>query len=215
MHDPAPRSTSWADRLWSRRALWLRPDLLGALAVVVAVAVGAALWWWPDDSSTPPTRVEADLPLASAPTIPPADVHVHAAGAVLRPGLYRMPPGARVADVIEAAGGVGDDADLDRINLAAPVVDGGQVFVPAVGEPFAGAEAVGGAEGSATGPIDLNVADAGRLESLPGVGPATAEAIVAHREEHGRFATVDQLLDVRGIGPAKLDAIRELVVVGS
>ncbi len=180
----------------------------------MAAAVGAALWWWPDDSPAPPPRVEDELPLASAPTVPPVDVQVHAAGAVQRPGLYRLSAESRVADLIEAAGGARDDADLDRINLAAPVADGGQVFVPVLGEPYAGVEAGGAGSGSDAGPIDLNVADVSRLESLPGVGPATAQAIVSHREEHGRFAAVEELLDVRGIGPAKLDALRDLVVAG-
>ncbi|MEM8902514.1 MAG: helix-hairpin-helix domain-containing protein [Actinomycetota bacterium] len=214
MHDPAPRPTSWVDRLWSRRALWLRPDLLVAGALVVAALVGAVLWWWPATGSVPTERVEATLPLATAPTAAPVELHVHAAGAVRQPGLYRMPAGARVADVIDAAGGVTPEADLDRINLAAPVTDGGQVFVPVEGEAFAGASPGAPGAPQATGPIDLNTADAARLEALPGVGPATAQAIVTHRDEHGPFASVDGLLDVSGIGPAKLDAVRDLVVAG-
>lgn len=206
---------SWADRVWSRRALWLRPDLLVAAAVVVAATVAAVLWWWPDDASAPPARVEDELPLAAPPTVAPAEVHVHAAGAVVRPGLYRMPAGARIADVIDAAGGARADADLDRVNLAAAVTDGGQIFVPVEGEAFAGVGDGGGEAAGASGPIDLNTADAARFEALPGVGPATAEAIVAHREEHGRFAAIEDLLDVRGIGPAKFEAVRELVTVGS
>lgn len=214
MHEPAPRPVSWADRLWSRRALWLRPDLLVAAAVVVLATVAAALWWWPDDDSSPPPRVEDELPLATAPVATPVDVHVHAAGAVQRPGLYRMPADARVADLIDAAGGARADADLDRINLAAAVADGGQVFVPVVGEPFAGVGVDGGGEAAASGPIDLNTATSDRLEELPGVGPTTAQAIVDHREDHGRFTAIEDLLGVRGIGPAKFDAVRELVTVG-
>jgi competence protein ComEA len=146
----------------------------------------------------------------------PAEVVVHAAGAVGRPGLYRLPPAARVADVLAAAGGATTDADLDRINLAATVEDGQQVYVPRVGEPMPPAAPGGGsgpAPDEAAGPVNLNTADAIELETLPGVGPATAEAIIAHRDEHGPFESADELLDVPGIGQAKLDRLRDLVTV--
>jgi competence protein ComEA len=152
---------------------------------------------------------------------------VHAAGAVQHPGLYRLSAGARVADLLDAAGGPTAQTDLDRLNLAAPLADGQRLYVPRTGEvapPAVAAEgggtpsgAVGGAGGaspSASSPLDLNAATAEQLDTLPGVGPATAAAIVDHRQRNGPFATVDGLLDVRGIGPAKLEAIRDLVTVG-
>jgi competence protein ComEA len=173
------------------------------------------------------------VPDTSAVTAPPAgtpssttagEIVVHAAGAVARPGLQRLAPGARVADVLEAAGGPTSDADLDRLNLAAPVADGQRLFVPRIGEvapptvaPEGGATSSGGGaagEPTASGPIDLNTATAEELDALPGVGPATAAAIIDHRESNGRFANVDDLLDVRGIGPAKLEGLRDLVVAG-
>jgi competence protein ComEA len=150
---------------------------------------------------------------------------VHAAGAVARPGLHTVAAGARVADVVAAAGGLAPDADQDRLNLAAPVADGERLFVPRLGEPEvppvvggsapAGGGAAGaGGEGGAPGPVDLNTATAEALDALPGIGPSTAAAILEHRERVGPFTSVDGLLDVRGIGPAKLEALRDLVVVG-
>ena len=121
-----------------------------------------------------------------------------------------------MADAIEAAGGLTTDADDTRINLAAPVADGERIYVLARGEvapAVVGAGSAAGAEPSATAPVDLNTADATALETLPGVGPATASAILEHRGKVGLFTSVDQLLDVPGIGEAKLDALRDLVAV--
>jgi competence protein ComEA len=157
----------------------------------------------------------------------PTEVVVHAAGAVTTPGLYRLPPDARVADVVAAAGGLAADADGDRLNLAAPLADGMRVYVPRVGEavvpPVVAGEAPsqttdGETEGDPTtgGPealVDVNTATAAELDELPGVGPATAEAIIDHREEQGPFRSVDDLLDVRGIGDAKLADLRDRVRV--
>jgi len=155
---------------------------------------------------------------------------VHMAGAVVVPGVHSVPVGARVHDAVVAAGGGRPDADLDRLNLAALLVDGSRVYVPMIGEVappslvddgstpvIAGGQANTGPTGS--GPVagggallSLSAASSTELQSLPGVGPSTAEAIIAHRDANGPFTTVDQLLDVRGIGPAKLSAIRDLVV---
>jgi len=131
-----------------------------------------------------------------------------------------VPPGARVVDVVTAAGGATAEADLQAVALAAKVSDGARVYVPRVGEaaPAPDASAMTSTSGpgppTATNPLDLNQATELELEALPGVGPATATAIVAYRTEHGPFAAVDDLLDVRGIGAAKLDAFRDLVRVG-
>ena len=156
---------------------------------------------------------------------PPAvEVVVHADGAVMAPGLHRLPPGARVADLLDVAGGPAPGADLDRLNLAAPLVDGERIFVPmpdqAVpvaegGGPGAARPGAGGATGASTprSPVDLNRATLADLEALPGVGPATAQAILDERARRGRFGSVDELLEVRGIGDAKLAALRDLVRV--
>lgn len=145
-------------------------------------------------------------------------VTVHIAGAVFEPGLVTLGEGARVADAVTAASGLTAVADLDRTNLAAPVADGARVFIPVRGQPVPG-EIVptggsgGGSGGGEPGPLDLNSADSTQLESLPGIGPATAEAIISHRDENGPFESVDALIDVRGIGEAKLEALRDLVNV--
>jgi competence protein ComEA len=164
---------------------------------------------------------------ATTGTAQATEVVVHVAGAVVSPGVRRLPPGSRVIDALDAAGGALPDADLPRVNLAAPLVDGQQVYIPKPGEQppvAAGAGAPGGAgtpPGGAAGPggavpgalVDLNTSTAEQLDTLPGVGPATAAAIIAHRDQHGPFTSVDQLLDVRGIGEAKLEQLRDLVAV--
>jgi competence protein ComEA len=125
-----------------------------------------------------------------------------------------------VADLLAAAGGALPDAELDRVNLAAPLVDGAQVRFPRAGEPEplpapVGSAPAGAAGGGAAhaGPVDLNTATSDELDTLPGVGPATAAAIIEHRERNGPFQSVDDLLDVPGIGEAKLAQLRDLVSV--
>lgn len=150
-----------------------------------------------------------------------AGVVVHVAGAVATPGVQHLPVGARVGDAVTAAGGPTPAADLGRVNLAAPLTDGTQVYVPATGETVPAVVDPAGAGGSSGAsvatsheeqPVDLNTAAEADLEELPGIGPAIAAAIVRYRTEH-RFAMVDDLLDVPGIGPAKLEALRERVRV--
>jgi competence protein ComEA len=153
-----------------------------------------------------------------------ATVCVHVVGAVRHPGVYELSPGTRVAAALEAAGGALDDAATEAINLAAKVEDGQQVIVPtreqvASGEvPTAASAATdgvgkGGAGGSPAAKVDLNTADAAGFDTLPGVGPSTAAKIVADRETNGRFKTVEELGRVAGIGPKKLEALKDLVVV--
>lgn len=149
----------------------------------------------------------------------PATIAVHAAGAVRSPAVYNLVAGARVDDVVAAAGGLTPDADADAVNLAARVGDGERVFVPRKGQQIpavvAGANQPEGAPLAGTptaqAPIDLNTATAQQLDELPGVGPATAEKIVAHRTRIGRFRSINQLLDVPGIGEAKLAGLKPKV----
>ena len=146
-------------------------------------------------------------------------IYVQVSGAVRHPGVYQLARGARVFEALDAAGGAAADADTEAINLAAVVSDGARIVVPRVGEaPAAGPGVVGdsgsggGGQGGAAAPISLSTADAAALDSLPGIGPATAAAIIAYREEHGPFQSVDELENVSGIGPATMARVRDLVV---
>lgn len=212
------------------------------LGVVATLAVVAAASPSPPQLTLPPATSSHPSPDPAAPaddagsatavgtavaTTAAPELVVHVAGSVATPGLVRVDAGGRVADVLDAAGGAIGAADVDRLNLAAPVVDGSRIYVPAVGEVeppvvVAGSGApssptspgTDGGSPTSSGPIDLNTATAEQLDSLPGVGPATAAAILTHRDEHGPFLGVDELQDVRGIGPAKFEALRDLVTAG-
>lgn len=143
--------------------------------------------------------------------LPPATaspIQVHVAGAVARPGVYPLPAHALVADAIAAAGGALPQADPDALNLAAPVEAGLRIFVPGRGTPAPTSPA-----GSASGGIDLNSATAADLDSLPGIGPSIAAAILRYRDENGPFQSVEELLEVPGIGPTRFEQLRSLVRV--
>jgi competence protein ComEA len=213
---------------------WLRfvgPGRILAAAGVALVLAGVG--WWLLRAPSLPT--EARLPRAErasaassaisssststiAPTTAPPPIIVHVAGAVATPGVYELEPGQRVADAIAAAGGATPGADPDALNLAAQVADGDRIAVPLAGQPTAEGHTHAADDSDASGStpavvVDLNTAGADELETLPGIGPATAAAIVEHRERNGPFASVDDLEQVPGIGPAKLAAIRDLVTV--
>lgn len=152
-----------------------------------------------------------------------SSVVVQVAGAVLAPGVVTLAPGARWNDAITAAGGPGPDADLDRVNLAAPATDGARLFIPRRGQdppaevaatsarPAGGTPTPNAADAA---PIDLNTATADELDGLPGVGPSTAAAILEYRDRSGPFRAVDDLDQVAGIGPTRLERLRPLVRVG-
>ena len=163
------------------------------------------------------TTTAAPLPLppaagAGVTGLPSSRVVVDVVGAVRRPGLYRLAQGSRIADALTRAGGATAKADLAQVNLAAPLADGEQVVVPrrgaGVAAPGAGSAPVGGA----AAPVQLSTATLEQLDSLPGVGPVTAQKILDYRQEHGAFQSVDELDAVPGIGPKRLEQLRELVV---
>ncbi|MGX5695254.1 ComEA family DNA-binding protein [Agromyces soli] len=143
-----------------------------------------------------------------------AVVLVHVLGAVVQPGLVELRPGARVVDAIAAAGGLAADADQAGVNLARPVADGEQLVVPRIGEtPPAGASGSAGTAGAGDGLVHLNTADAAELDTLPRIGPALAGRIIDWREANGGFTSVDQLLEVAGIGDAVFAGLAELVAL--
>jgi competence protein ComEA len=140
-----------------------------------------------------------------------SDVVVDVTGAVRRPGVYRMPAGSRVNDAVKRAGGETGKAALDSINLAARLADGQQVVVPETSPSGAGPGPVAapGAPGVEDAPISLGTATAAELDTIDGIGPVTAEDIIAFREERGGLSSVDQLDQISGIGPATMEALRE------
>jgi competence protein ComEA len=159
----------------------------------------------PDDE---PARTSAPLALRAEPA-PARKLLVHVVGAVRSPGLFRLDEGSRVDDAITAAGGPKPKAALELVNLASPVADGQQVVVPARG---AGGTAAGTASSPAPASrVHLNTATLEELDTLPGIGPVTAQAILDYRTEHGAFSSVEELDAVSGIGPATLAELKELV----
>ena len=208
---------------------------------VVVMVVG--VWWV---VRVPPPPPEASIPFAttsvasnaiatntdaSSAISSSANITVYVSGEVVKPGVYVLLATARVIDALQAAGGATNQADLVVVNLAAPLVDAAQVFIPRMGSTprvtlprphaginlsIAGAGAGAGAVGGATstaGIVDINSATISDLDALPGVGPSTAQAIIDYRVANGPYASVDDLLNVRGIGPSKLAAMRARVRV--
>ncbi|GAA4676364.1 hypothetical protein GCM10023215_05750 [Pseudonocardia yuanmonensis] len=239
-------ASRWVPAAW--RGARLDPGRAGAVALVLVAAVAAvvaAVGVWsarPRAEHVPPlptvslhsaTGSSSTTTATAAPTATPTELVVSVSGKVRRPGLVRVPDGARVADVLEAAGGALPGTDLTSLNLARRVADGEQVAVgvpaaadaagaaagaappgasPTGGSPTGGSPTGGGGAAPA-GKIDLNRATVEQLDGLPGVGPVTAQRILDWRTRNGRFARVDQLREVEGIGERRFSQLRELVTV--
>jgi competence protein ComEA len=171
-----------------------------AVAVLVVAVLAARSWYGRSAPEPAPLLVE------SAAESQTDSITVHISGKVVAPGLVVVPPDSRLADAVAAAGGTTRDADLERVNLAAPLQDGQQVVIPGVDEP-------GTPDASADGKVHINTATPSELEQLPGVGPVLAERIAAFREENGPFDTLEDLLDVSGIGESKLEMLRDAVAI--
>ena len=191
---------------WSARAVRALAVLLGAALLIVGVT------WWQGRA-----RPVLDVPEAAASAAAPeaTTVVVHVIGRVRSPGIVTLPFGSRVADAVDAAGGLRDGASVGDLNLARVLVDGEQVVVGRRAAPSgASVDAPGATSGtSADGALNLNSATAAELETLPGVGPVLAGRIVAWREANGPFASVEILGEVSGIGDALLAQLRPLVRV--
>lgn len=208
------------------RAAWRGYLALALVGVAVLVAVGAGIVLLRQPAPSPieilppatvaPTATTA--PLAS-PVATPRPLRVDVAGAVVAPGVYRLPPDSIVADAIAAAGGPAGDADLDRLNKAVALVDGMQVYVPHASAPTPDlitpvlppptVASRAGTLPSGAGAVNINNASQAELEALPGIGPTLAERIIAARP----FARIEDLLEVKGVGPAVFGGIRDLVTV--
>ena len=198
-----------------RLATLSRAELIALVAVVGVTVAGAGFWYV--RSLPAPVRVrsgpaEALVPAPTASASPTTVILVDVAGWVRRPGVYEFAEGARVIDAIDAAGGARPGAVLSSLNLAAPLVDGTQVLVPKESQSAPTTETGTGTSG-APGLVNVNSATNAELETLPGIGEVIAQAIVDHRTENGPFSSVEQLVDVSGIGDATLENIRELVTV--
>ncbi|MCZ7477013.1 MULTISPECIES: ComEA family DNA-binding protein [unclassified Micromonospora] len=199
-----------------------------ALAAVAAVVVlVAAVWAWrarPSAEPVKPVTASSEAPVSAAteaaPGAPvavgsPGQVVVALAGKVRRPGLVRLPAGARVADAIEAAGGALPGVDVALLNPARKVTDGELILVGVTAPPGQAAAGGGAPGGSAApaGPVNLNTATLAQLDALPGVGPVLAQRILDHRDRNGGFRSVSDLRQVDGIGDARYEQLKELVTV--
>jgi competence protein ComEA len=208
---------------WHR---WRHDPRLGVVLLLAGACIAGVFWYRSGVAGSPSAAAPAaTAPTTTAPTATTSTVAtatnlvVHVAGAVAKPGVVTLRAGSRVVDAIDAAGGARANADLDRLNLAAKLTDGERVAVPVRGQPApplepttSGGDDAGGGSG-ASGPINLNTASLTQLESLPGIGPTLAQAIVDARERSGGFRSVDDLRRVRGIGDARFAQVKALVTV--
>ncbi len=192
-----------------------------ALANVRGAAEPTGLEIIPPAPTATPLPPPTPLPTATA-----GPLRVYVSGAVANPAVYTLPPGSIIDDAVRAAGGLSADADPVAVNLAGPLVDGMQIYVPTVDEgaptpppvsaPAATADLGASRMGGVTigGLIDINLATQADLEMLPGIGPTMAANIIAHREANGPFVTIEAIMDVPGIGEGKFAAMKDLITVG-
>lgn len=192
------------------QALWIAGALVVgvSLGVMVMILLGrsrpAAIYITP-----PPTSEYL------SPTDPPSTVRVYISGEVRQPDVYELPAGAIMRDVVDAAGGFTEEAGRDLVNLAQPVSDGMHIHVPAEGSVVVPAvrSATGLPTGEVAGIVNINTASLEELDGLPGVGPDTAQKIINYRLENGPFLTIEDIINVSGIGPAKFEAMKAFISV--
>jgi len=211
------------ERLRERLADLERRELIGLLVVAAVIVAACLVWYW--RSLPKPVRIEASTTgtalthtsspgTAVASPTPGPELVVDVAGWVRHPGVYRFHQGDRVIDAIQAAGGAKPGASLAAINEAALLQDAQQILVTRRGAAGrTGGGGAGGAGGAAGGKINLNTATLDQLETLPGIGEVIGQRIIDYREQHGPFHSVDDLLNVSGIGPSHLADVKDLVTV--
>jgi competence protein ComEA len=220
---------------------WLERHRLYVIGALLAIILPGVTLLWLKRPQPAPLLISTPVPTPTftlvltqtpAPTATPLPVRVYVTGAVLNSDVYLLPAGSIVKDALIAAGGATADADLERINLAVQLTDQQQVYVPHRGQETLPAPVVSGAatptDGASEGAgapagdsrtgtglalINVNTASVDTLETLPGIGATYAQRIIDYRVEHGAFASVEQLTEVKGIGPATLDKLRHLVTV--
>jgi competence protein ComEA len=191
---------------------WLGKHLGMVAAFLMAVIlVGVVLIQLLPRRSTPSILPSPTLPPTPGPTATPGPIRVYVSGAVQDPDVYELEADSIVKDVVMAAGGATDEADLDRINLAQPLADGMHVYVPRQGEETTPVQLPASRSGSML--VNINTADTLELESLPGIGPAHAQSILEYRDTHGPFARIEDITEVSGIGPATLERLQDLITV--
>lgn len=186
--------------------------------VGIAVAIGFTLSGAPDQLEVPPALPAASVSEVRNPasaTAPAEDtIVISVVGRVVTPGLVTVPAGSRVADALTAAGGPDPGARLGSLNLARRLSDGEQLYVGVPTPVGADVPAEAPADGGGAARVDLNSASLTELDTLPGVGPVTAQRILDWRTQHGRFASVEQLREIEGIGPTRFSKLKDLVVAG-
>jgi competence protein ComEA len=181
-----------------------RVPIVGALFLLLVTAGGVIYVRRP---AAQPMEIVEPSP---TPVPSPVQLAVYVTGAVLNPGVYYLPEESRVEDALEAAGGPTSESDLDRVNLAQRVHDEDQIHFPEVGEETVPSRSTGVLQ---AGLIDINTASAGELEGLPGIGPKLAQCIVDYRESNGPFATIEEIMEVQGIGQGVFEEIKESITV--
>lgn len=193
----------------------MRTVLIG-LGVALAVSLGANAYLYSLAMQTPEVvYIEKEVPTNEAPTAPQFVV-IHVSGAVAKPAVYTLPAGSRAHTAVEAAGGALATANLSAINLARVLTDGEQLHIAAMGETAAptGATGAPAASGQASGgTVNINAASQAELETLPGIGPVKAQAIIAHRTQHGPFARIEDIQNVTGIGEKTFESLKSLIRV--
>ena len=226
-HELNLRVEHFAGRLWERKAILI------AFLVVIAAACGMGLSAvsgadssgaveierGSSETSSGSTDAKGDGKESSTPVPKKADVaYVDIDGAVVSPGVYRLSVEDRISDAIEAAGGLSEDADVTSVNRATKVIDGQKIHIPRTGEAQA-SDGVGASStdtsssDASTGLVNINTAGSSELETLPGVGPSTAQAIIDDRTQNGAFSSVDDLMRVSGIGEKKFEKIKGKICI--
>ncbi len=197
---------------------WIKQYRGAILFALIMLVIGGVVLFRLRRPAPAPISLQTATPSPAPSATPtPRPLRVYISGAVRRPDVYALPPDSIIKDALLAAGGPVEDADLDRVNLAAAVADGQHVYIPHQGEtalPVSLSCECSEPSGSGgQGQVDINTADAATLDTLPGIGPVTAQRIIEYREAHGPFAQIEDIMHVSGIGQSTFAKIRDRITV--